>query len=76
MITPLIRVKLTLNESMEIFGIYDSGSNVSLINSKLLNIKQGKRDDHKNANLVTINGVKRTRGLTTIKIKILDIDVN
>lgn len=61
---------------MEIFGIYDSGSNVSLINSKLLNIKQGKRDDHKNANLVTINGVKRTQGLTTIKIKILDIEKN
>lgn len=59
---------------MEIFGIYDSGSNVSLINSKLLNIKQGKRDDHKSANLVTINGVKRTQGLTTIKIKILDIE--
>lgn len=74
MITPLIKVKLKLNECMEIYGIYDSGSNVSLINSKLLNIKQKRRDNYKNASLVTINGVKTTQGWTTMKIKILDIE--
>lgn len=58
-----------MEDKLEIFGIYDSGSNVSLINSKLLKLKDNKNSSN-NANLITINGVKRTSGLTTIKIKI------
>lgn len=59
---------------MQIFGIYDSGSNVSLINSKLLKLKENKLDNSNNANLITINGVTKTSGLTTIKIKIFQIE--
>lgn len=71
---PLIRIKLILNDTLEIFGIYDSGSNVSLINSKLLKLKNGKEKDKKSANLRTINGVSKTNGMVTVKAKIIDIE--
>ena len=51
--------------------MYDSGSNVSLINSKLLKIEYRKMNNIKNANLRTI---KKTNGLTNIKIKIYEIE--
>lgn len=47
MTTPLITVKLLLNDTLEIFGIYDSGSNVSLINSKLVKIKDNRVNNFK-----------------------------
>lgn len=43
-----------------------------MINSKLLKLK-GKRNISNEANLVTINGVKKTSGLTTLNIKIFEI---
>lgn len=73
--TPLIKIKLLLNKEMEIDGVYDSGSNVSLINSKLLKIRS-KRNGQNEENLVTINGVKKTSGSTNLKIKIFDIEEN
>lgn len=73
--TPLIKVKLLLNDELEIHGIYDSGSNVSLINSKLLKLK-GRGNNSNEADLITINGVKKTSGLTTLKIKIFDLEKN
>lgn len=73
--TPLINIKLLLNDTLEIYGVYDSGSNVSLINSKLLKLK-GKGNSLNEASLVTINGVKKTSGLTNIKIKIFEIEEN
>lgn len=63
-----------MNEQLEIFGIYDSGSNVSVINSKLIRVKDNGRDDINNDDLITINGVKKTSGLTKIKIKIFDVE--
>jgi len=57
---------------LEIYGIY-SGSNVSLINSKLLKLR-GRGRNWNEAELVTINGVKKTSGLTTLKIKIFEIE--
>lgn len=59
---------------MEVLGIYDPGSNVSLVNSKLLKLKKSEKKYDKNAKLVTINGVKRTKGLTNLKIKIMEIE--
>lgn len=56
-----------------ILGIYDSSSNVSLINSKLLKLKQEKNDCN-NADLVTISGVQKASGLTSLKIKIYEIE--
>jgi hypothetical protein len=64
-----------LNDTLEISGIYDSGSNVNLINSKLLCLKKNPiNKNKKNANLKTINGVKKTIGMVTLKIKIFDIE--
>jgi hypothetical protein len=64
-----------LNDTLEISGIYDSGSNVSLINSKLLCLKKNPiNKNKKNANLKTISGVKKTIGMVTLKIKIFDIE--
>lgn len=73
--TPLINVKLQLNGKLEIYGVYDSGSNVSLINSKLLKLK-GKGNNLNEADLVTINGVKKTSGLTNLNIKIFELEEN
>lgn len=72
--TPLIKIKLRLDDKLDVLAIYDSGSNVSLINKKLLKIKNNEAKMVNNTNLVTISGVKRTSGLTTLKIKIFDIE--
>lgn len=47
---------------------------MSLINSKLLKLKKEDKKNYCNANLVTNNGVKSTRGVTTRKIKNFDIE--
>lgn len=66
-----------INDTLEILGIYDSGSNVSLINSKLLCFKNNPVIINNNkANLKTINGVKKTIGMVALKIKIMDIENN
>lgn len=46
---------------MKITVIYDSGSNVSLINAKLLKIKQENTDNLQGISLKTINGAGKTR---------------
>lgn len=73
--TPLIKVKLLLNDKLEIYGVYDSGSNVSLINSKLLKLKN-KKNSLNEESLVTISGVQKTSGLTNLKIKIFEKEEN
>jgi hypothetical protein len=57
-----------------VFGVYDSGSNVSLINSKLLKFKNDKFENHGNTNLKTINGVRKTDGMVSLNVKIFDIE--
>lgn len=69
--TPLIKIKVLLDNTLEVDGIYDSGSNVSLINSRLLKTKQKPIT---NTTLKTINGVNTADGLITIKTKIFDIE--
>lgn len=64
-----------MNGKLQINGIYDSGSNVSLINSRLLKLK-GTGNGLNKENLVTINGVKKTSGLTNLKIKIFELEQN
>ena len=73
-VPPLIKVKLVLNKKVEIFGIYDSGSNVSLINSKLLKINNKALSYSKNNNLKTINGVKKAKGIIKLDIKIFNLE--
>lgn len=63
-----------LNETLEVDGIYDSGSNVSLINSRLLKKKRKHISNTSNTNLKTINGVKKADGLITVKTKIFNIE--
>lgn len=58
---------------MKIKGIYDSGSNVSLINSKITKLKS-KEKNYSNTELQTINGVKKTKGMIAIKIKIFEME--
>lgn len=71
---PLIKIKLVLNNNLEIYGVYDSGSNVSLINSRLLKIGD-KRDNILNkTNLKTINGVKKATGKIILNVKIFDLE--
>lgn len=71
---PLIKVRLSINNTFHTLGIYDSGSNISLINSRLLRLKNKKVDNIQCVNLTTINGVKKTNGLVNLKIRIHKIE--
>lgn len=70
---PLIKLELVLNDNLCVSGMYDSGSNVSLINSRLLKINNGI-SYFKNTNLKTINGVKQAIGLIKLRAKILNVE--
>jgi hypothetical protein len=64
---------MLLDGKVEMYGTYDSGSQISLINAKLIRIIN--QNEEKNKILIkTVNGVKKTDGLVTIKIKIFDIE--
>lgn len=63
-----------MEDKLELYGVYDSGSNVSLISSKLLKLKEGKNNNLNEADLLTINGVKKASGLTTLKIRIFEME--
>ncbi|KAK0071357.1 hypothetical protein PV325_013058 [Microctonus aethiopoides] len=73
-VLPLIKVKIFANGCPAI-GLYDSGSNVSLVNSKFLsdkkNIKQiiGGRDTIKG-----LAGMAKTEGVVRINIKICNLE--
>lgn len=67
---------MLINDSLETVGIYDSGANASLINSKLVKLRTEAKKDVKNTSLLTINGVKKTKGMINIKIKIFEIEEN
>jgi len=54
-------------------GTYDPGSQVSLINSKWIKIKN-MREDVNRIFLKSVNGVNHTNGLVRIRIKIFNIE--
>lgn len=61
--TPLIEIKVMLNDSLELNGVYDSGSNVSLINSRLLKkTKINEINNTDNRVLKTISGDRKRNG--------------
>lgn len=64
---------MSLEDKLEVNGTYDPGSQVSLINAKWVKINNNRKDVNK-IFLKSVNGVKHTDGLVTIKIKILDIE--
>ena len=59
---------------MNITGIYDLGSNVSLIISKILKVKKEDKNEIRKVNLRMINGVNEAEEMITIKAKILNIE--
>lgn len=63
-----------MNNTLEVSAVYDSGSNVSLINSKLVHLKQKRIKLKQKVNLRTINGVYKSEELIKIKAKILNIE--
>lgn len=70
----MIKTKLILDDKLEVYGIYDSGSNIPLINSRLLkNTNIIVNNNIKEKKLKTISGVKKTDGIVYIKIKIFDL---
>ena len=68
---PLIEVKVILNGNTICKGIYDSGSNITLINSKLVNIKDLMKNNF-NSTIKTISGRGKTNGLITLNANILN----
>lgn len=72
---PLIKIKLLLNDTLVVSAIYDSGSNVSLINSKLLKLPKNEHNAKlQPVNLKTINGEEKTNGIVTLKVKVFDLE--
>lgn len=69
----MIKVKILLEDKLEVNGTYDPGSQVSLISPKLIKIKKETEDVNK-IFLKTVNGVTHTKGLVTIKAKIFDME--
>lgn len=64
---------MLVESKTEIMGTYDPGSQVSLINSKWIKIKDNREDVNK-IFLKSVNGVNHTNGLIRIKIKIFSIE--
>lgn len=64
---------MIVENQIEIMGTYDPGSQVSLINSKWIKIKDN-REDVNRILLKSVNGVNHTNGLIRIRIKILNIE--
>jgi len=69
----LIKLKLLVENKIEIMGTYDPDSQVSSINSKWIKIKNIREDVNK-IFLKSVNGVNHTNGLVRIKIKIFNIE--
>ena len=63
---------MILNENTECRGIYDPGSNITLINSKLVKIKNLMKENF-SSTIKTISGRGKTNGLITINANILNI---
>lgn len=63
---------MILNENTECRGIYDPGSNITLINSKLVKIKNLMKENFSNT-IKTISGRSKTNGLIKINANILNI---
>lgn len=64
-----------MNDLLEVEGIYDPGSQVTVINSKLVKLK-GDENNQINSILKSINGRGKTNGLITLKAKILNEEKN
>lgn len=74
--SPLIRIHVLVNDRPAI-GLYDSGSNISLINYKFLN-KQNmlKNIVSGDENIKGVAGIAKAEGTITLKIKICNIMSN
>lgn len=62
-----------LEEKLEVNGTSDPGSQVSLINPKLIKINKEKKDINKII-LKTNNGMTQIKNLIRIKLKIFEIE--
>ena len=69
----MIELTIIINKKFVINGVYDTGSNVLLINAKTLKLKVNKSDYNK-AKLRTINGVNDTNHLIQLKVRIFNIE--
>ena len=72
-ITPLIKLNILLNGILEVPAVYDSGSNISIINTKLLCFEEEDNSKFKTG-LKTVNGVRKLNGMVRLKIKIFEIE--
>lgn len=64
-----------MNDLLEVKGIYDPGSQVTVINSKLVKLRYNGKDQTRGI-LKSINGRGKTNGLITLKAKILNEEKN
>lgn len=66
-----------LNDKVKISGIYQSISNVSLIDSEVLGMKNNPiNKTENNIKLKTFNAARKTARMVALKIKIFDIEKN
>lgn len=71
---PLIEIKVLLENSLEVKGLYDPGSRITVINAKLLN-KKFKREERK-FNIKTISGQGQSFGLVKLNARIDETEKN
>lgn len=69
----MIKIKLVLDGKLEVLGVYDSSSNVSLINPKLLKSNKSDNTHFNGHNLKTINDVKQSKGIGTLNAEVLNV---
>lgn len=70
---PLIKLRVMINGSREVEAIYDTGSNVSLINHKMIESLKLKRFNDPKV-FRTISGRNFTEGRVQLKLKIGDAE--
>lgn len=58
----------------ECVSVFDSGSTISLINSRLLKLDRNKINKKRTVYLKSINGVNKNNEITKLKVKIMKIE--
>ena len=70
--TPLIKIRIGIDKELKTDAIYDTGSNVSLINEKLVRILKKKSEKDEQV-FKTINGANFTKNRVSLMLEIGDI---
>ena len=72
-VSPLIKLKVRVNRDFSVQGVYDTGSNATLVNYDLVKRIKAKLIEHKSV-FKTLSGVNFTRSRAKLYMKINNIE--